>query len=164
MRLHYESITRVSCDTCLIGHLGRRIRWWHSFSHLTSGQVKFRSKRSNFENRNLFWKTYLSCPVLSQDSKNVICFILRPLEIPKIEFKVVTSLPLPGFWTIAQPKIKILARNFVQLSLAHSSNIYISFFRYLQKNDFVRIYYWQIKIWFCGVKKQTFRKFEITTS
>ena len=38
-----------------------------------------------------------------------------------------TSLPLPGRWAIAQPKIKILAWNFVQLLMAHSSIAYIPF-------------------------------------
>ena len=40
-------------------------------------KVKFRDLKNIFE-------TYLYCPVLSQDSKNVICFDMRQLEIPKI--------------------------------------------------------------------------------
>ena len=40
MKSPYENIARMSCDTCLTGHLGRRIRWWHSFSHLAQCLVK----------------------------------------------------------------------------------------------------------------------------
>ena len=34
-----------------------------------------------------FKKTYLFCSVLSQDSKNVICFVVQQFEIPKIDFQ-----------------------------------------------------------------------------
>ena len=40
-------------------------------------------KRSDFENQQFLFKTYLSCPVFSQDSKNVIYFDVRQLEMPK---------------------------------------------------------------------------------
>ena len=62
-------------------------------------------RRSNFETQKFLFKTCLSCPVLSQDSKKVICFDVGQLEMPKMRFKKVTSSPLPGFWAIAQPEM-----------------------------------------------------------
>ena len=41
-------------------------------------------KRSNFEAQKFPFKTYLSCPILSQDSKYVICSDVRQLEMPKM--------------------------------------------------------------------------------
>ena len=32
------------CDTCFLGHFGRRIRWKHSFLRPTHSEVKVRSK------------------------------------------------------------------------------------------------------------------------
>ena len=49
------------------------------------GQVQV--KKSNFEIQNFLLETYLSCPVLSQDSKSAICFEVRELEMPKMRFK-----------------------------------------------------------------------------
>ena len=63
----------------------------------------------------------LSCPVLFQDSKNDICFAAQLYEIPKTAFRKMTSAHLPGFSSIAQPKIKTLARNFEHLLLVSSS-------------------------------------------
>ena len=70
-----------------MGHLGCRIRWLNSFSHLPKVRSSSGKKMSHFENQNLPLKTYLSCPVLFQDSKNVICFVVRQLEIPTIDFQ-----------------------------------------------------------------------------
>ena len=38
-----ENVACLSCDTCFMGHLERRIRWWHSFLDLTQGKVNIRS-------------------------------------------------------------------------------------------------------------------------
>ena len=108
-------------------------------------KVKLGQKRSNFQNQNFHLKTCLSCPVLSQDSKNVIYFYVRQLEMPKIAFQKVTSSPLPGFLTIAQPKIKILLWYWyvwcLYVVLKH-------IFRFCNSNilDFISIYFWKIKI------------------
>ena len=63
---------------------------------------------SNFPNQNFLPKTWLSCPVSSQDSKNVIYFNVQELGMQKMAFQIETSSPLPGFLTIAKPKMKIL--------------------------------------------------------
>ena len=76
-----------------------------------NGQYKVK-KGSTFQNQNFPRKTCLSCPVLSQNYKNAICYV-RQLEIPKNVFQKVTSWTLPGFLTIVQPNIKILLWNFV---------------------------------------------------
>ena len=66
------------CDTCFMGHLGRRIRWKHSFLRLTQLEFKVRSKsdqiRLSLRTQNFLLKACLSCPVLPQNSK--ISFIL----------------------------------------------------------------------------------------
>ena len=66
-------------------------------------------KRVKSRNSKILFKTYLSCLVLSQDFKNVICIDVGQLEMQKNAIKKVTSSPLPGLWAIAQPEIKILA-------------------------------------------------------
>ena len=49
--------------------------------------VKLDQICSYFRNQNFLTETWLSCPVLSQDSKNVIYFGLRQSEMPKIVFQ-----------------------------------------------------------------------------
>ena len=52
--------------------------------------------RANFQIRNFLIKTYVSCLVLSQHSKNNLCFFyVRKIEMPRIAFKNVTSSPVP---------------------------------------------------------------------
>ena len=51
---------------------------------------KVRSKRSNFENQDFLLKTYLSCPLLSQDSKNVIFFF--PYDNQKFQINRVSKM------------------------------------------------------------------------
>ena len=43
------------------------------------------------------FQNFLSWPVLSHDSKNVIYFHARQLEMPNVLFSEVTSSPLLGF-------------------------------------------------------------------
>ena len=38
-----ENVACLSCDTCFMGHLERRIRWWHSFWDLIQGKGNIRS-------------------------------------------------------------------------------------------------------------------------
>ena len=73
------------------------------------------SKRPNFHNQKFLPKTYLSCPGLSQDSKNVSYFYLGQLEMPKIVFQKSDIITFTCFFflTIAQPNIKILLWNLV---------------------------------------------------
>ena len=56
MRSPYENIARVPCDTCSTRYLGRIIRKCHSRSHLTQGQFKLRSKKSNYKAQNFLLK------------------------------------------------------------------------------------------------------------
>ena len=73
----------------------------------SSGQVQ--AITGQISKLKTFFQTYLSYPVLSQDSKNVICFDVRQLGMSKNAIQKVTLSPLPSFWVIAQPEIKILA-------------------------------------------------------
>ena len=43
-----ENHAWISCDTCLVGHLWRRIWWWHYF--FTRGKIKVRSNWAKFWN------------------------------------------------------------------------------------------------------------------
>ena len=58
-------------------------------------QINIGLIRSNFQIQNFLLKTCLSYPLLSQDSRNVIYFYVRQLEMPKIAFKNVTLSRLP---------------------------------------------------------------------
>ena len=49
-------------------------------------QVKQGQIMSNVKIQNFPTKVYLSCAVLSQDSKKYICFYVRQLEMRKIAF------------------------------------------------------------------------------
>ena len=79
IRFPNQNVVQLSCDTCFLGHLGRRIRCWHSFFKIwteersPSGQ-KFGQVGSNFRVQNVLTKICLSCAVLYKDSKNVIHF------------------------------------------------------------------------------------------
>ena len=68
--------------------------------------------RSSSQVENLRTKTDLSCPDLSQDSKNVICYYVRQLKMPKKSFKKV-ALPLSGrYFDYCTAKTKGIASKF----------------------------------------------------
>ena len=118
MRSLHENKERVSCNTGFMGHLGRRIRRRPSFLYLTQDQIKIRSKNSNFETQHFLFKTSVFCPVLSQDSKNAICFDVRQLKIPNIAFQrsdVITFTWLLGHCTA---KNKDIGSKFCSLAVA----------------------------------------------
>ena len=61
-------------------------------------QVKLGQIGSNFKIQNFLTKTCLSYPVLHHDSKNVIHFYVRQLEMPKVAIQksdVITDVFLP---------------------------------------------------------------------
>ena len=94
MKSPYENIARMSCDTCLTGHLGRRIRWWHSFSHLAQCLVKKCQKGQ-------ILKLIKTCTYLAQFCLRIpkISFALMcdKQKFEKLRFINLTSSPLPGF-------------------------------------------------------------------
>ena len=134
MRSPHENMGRLSCDACFMGHLGRRIRWWYSLPYLTQGQVKFRSKRSNFETPNFYCEA-IPCSFLSQDSKNAICFDVRQCEVPTIAFQNVTSSPLPVFFYHCTSKNKDIGLKFRTLVVSIPVVLYcmFRFLCYLEK-------------------------------
>ena len=75
-------------------------------------KVKLGQKRSNFQNQNFLLKTNLSCPVLSQDSKNVIYFYVRQLEMPKIAFQKSDVITFIWFFDHCTAKYKDIALKF----------------------------------------------------
>ena len=107
-------------------------------------QVKLGQIRSNFKIRNFLTKIYLSCADLSQDSKNVIYFYVRQLEMPKNAFQKCDVITFTCFLAIAQAKTKILLWNFVCVLFVCIPIIYSGFFKnfprfgkYLNKSNFL---------------------------
>ena len=83
-----------------------------------SGQIK--SKNVKFSNSKFSYKTYLLCPLMSQDSKKSCIFtqfLRMTIRNAKIAFQKVTSSYLGTFFffAIAQSKINILLSNLVCL-------------------------------------------------
>ena len=72
----------MSCDTCFTGHLGRRIRWWHSFLKLTRGKVNFRSNWAKLGQISNF-------KILSPKYAHLVQFCLR---IPKLNLFLCTTI------------------------------------------------------------------------
>ena len=83
--------------------------------HLRSGQVQV--KKGQISNIEIFiLKTHLSCPVLSENSKNVICFVVPQLKIPKNRAsKKVISLPFLYFLGHCTAKNKDVGLKFCTL-------------------------------------------------
>ena len=75
-------------------------------------KVKLGQKMSNFQNQNFHLKTCLSCPVLSQDSKNVIYFYVRQLEMSKIAFQKSDVINFTCFFDHRTAKFKDIALKF----------------------------------------------------
>ena len=71
-------------------------------------QLKLGQIRSDFKIQNFVQKYAYLVQISLRISKNVIYFYVRQLEMPKMHFINVTSLPLPVFLAIAQPKTKIM--------------------------------------------------------
>ena len=91
-------------------------------------QVKLGQIRSNFKIQNFLTKICLSCADLSQDSKNVIYFYVRQLEMPKNAFQKCDVITFTCFLAIAQAKTKILLWNFVCVLFVCISITYIPVF------------------------------------
>ena len=125
--------------------------------HLRKGQsqVKLGQNVWNFRFQNFLTETCLSCPGLSQDSKNVIYFDVRQLEHCISKSDVITSTCI---FTIAQPKINIFVWNLVYVLLVCRFTTYIPFFDKFKVLDFIGIYFLKSKFWVCGVKIDKFQK------
>ena len=101
--------------------------------------------RSNFQVEDGLTKRCLSCPVLFQDSENVIQFYRR-FQMRKSAFQKVLASPLPDFITIAEPKIKIL---FWSLACLLLSGIFVTHLPFFYKSKiliFMGICSWKIEV------------------
>ena len=108
--------------------------------------VKIGYIMSNFKIQNFPLQICLSCADLSQDSKNVICFYVRQLEMPKIAFQkcdVITFTWFSGHCTAKNKDIalKFCVRVFVSIPSMYIQVFWITWkFRILQaiilKNKF----------------------------
>ena len=71
---------------------------------------------------------YLSRPILSQDSKNIICFDVRQTKIRKIAFHKFDVITFTWFSAIAQPQIKVFPLSlFTPVVDAHVYTIHSGF-------------------------------------
>ena len=86
---------------------------------LRSGQVQVEKVKFLKSKISFSLESFLSIFVLGFQKCHF--YVVRQLQIQKIEFQKMTSLPLSGLWANTEPKIKILASNFVHLLLVHSS-------------------------------------------
>ena len=75
-----------------MGHLGRNIRYWHSFL-FDPRKGQDQAELDQISKFKIFLQTRLSYPVLSRDSKNDIHCYVQQLEISKIAFQNRTSSP-----------------------------------------------------------------------
>ena len=103
-------------------------------------QVKLRKIRSNFKIQNFLRKVCLSCAVLSHNSKNVIYFYVRQLEIPKIAFQIcdVITFRYLGLRPLHSQKQRYcLSILFACCSYVLRSHIF-QFFGYLENFGFYR--------------------------
>ena len=75
-------------------------------------QVKLGQIRSNFKIQNFLTKIYLSCADLSQDSKNVIYFYVRQLEMSKNVFQKCDVITFTWFFGHCTAKNEDIALKF----------------------------------------------------
>ena len=125
-------------------------------------QVKLGPIRSNFEITNFLTKTCRTCADLSQNSKYVIYFYVRQIEMQKLAFQKCDVITFTCFLGIAQAKTKILLWNFVCvlfvcISITHIPAFWITWnFRILLANISEKL-----KFWILGVKIDKYQKSEI---
>ena len=113
-----ENASWVSWDTCFMGHLGHGIRWWYSFliwpeeGQCHDKQVQI---RSNVQIQNFLTKTYLSCPIMCQDSKYIIYFRLWHLKMSNTPFRRCEVIAFTCFFHHCTTKNKDISFKFGML-------------------------------------------------
>ena len=109
--------------------------------------VKIGQIGSNFKIQNFLTKTCLSCGNLSQDSKNVIYFCVRQLEIPKSVFRKCDVSTFTCFFGHCTAKNKDIALKFcMPVVCMYLDHIYSGFLDNLKISDFIGNYFWKIEI------------------
>ena len=91
MRSPNENVARLSCNTCCMGHLERRIRWWHSFLGLVRGKVNIRSnyvkKGQIFKIQNFVLKHAYLVQFCLRIPKTLFIFTYVNYKCQKLHFK-----------------------------------------------------------------------------
>ena len=121
-----------------------------------SGQT--RVKKVRFKIQNFLTKVCLSCEVWSQDSKNVIYFHVRHLEMPKIAFQkcdVITFFYF--FFGHCTVKNKDIALRFCFVVCLHFYHIYSRSLD-TSKNDFIGNFRKKSKFWVLCVNIEKYKK------
>ena len=105
-------------------------------------QVKLGQIWSNFKTQNFLTQVYLSCAVLSQNSKNVVYFYLRQLEMPKISFQGCDVITFTWFFGQCTGKNKDIALKFcLRFVCMYLDHIYSVCFNNLKISDFIGNYF-----------------------
>ena len=96
---------------------------------------------SNFQIQNLLTKTCIYCPVSSQDSKNVIHFHVRQLQMPKIAFQKSDVIAVTCFFgPLHSQKKDIALKLCMRVVRVYLDNIY-SVFYVLEIINFIDIFW-----------------------
>ena len=105
-------------------------------------QVKLGQIRSNFKIQNFLTKICLSCADLSQDSKNVIYFYVRQLEMPQNAFQKCDVITFTWFLGHCTAKNKDIALKFcLHVVCMYLDNIYSGFLNTLKILDYIGNYF-----------------------
>ena len=117
----------------------------HSFLDLVGGKGNVMSNKAKFQNSKFSLIKYLSCPVLSQNSKNVTFLTTTKINTYQKCIKKVITSTFPGFSAIA--KTKIIFWNFDTLVPGiHLHNKY-NFLDKFNILNFIGIYCWKNERW-----------------
>ena len=109
-------------------------------------QAKLDQISSIFQMQHFLTKTCLSCPVLSQDSKNVY-FHVRQIEMPKTAFQKSDVITFTQVFLPLHSKNKDIALEFGMCLVCMSVYIIFSVFYNSETFYFVGIiYFWEIEI------------------
>ena len=129
-------------------------------------EVKLGQIRSNFKIQNFLAKICLSCADVSQDSKNVIYFYVRQLEMPKNAFQKYDAITFTWFFGHCTVKNKDISLKILHVCCLYESLSHIFLFLdNLKISDFRGNYFWKKWIFLTlGVKIEKYQNSEIAIS
>ena len=157
----------MSCDTCFMGHWGRKIRWWHFIFKfdLRKGQlhVKLGPIRSNFKIKQISTNSdYILCSFIS-GFQTCHVFLFTTIINPKYVVSKMWRHHLYLFFGHCTAKTKILLWNFVYVLFVGISITCIPILYITWKNlDFVGNYFWENEILDFGGQNREKSKIQIS--
>ena len=128
-----KKVTNMPNDTCFLGQFTRRFDsdghlnlWCHQNLLLIEVRSRSGHKRSNFHINILCIKAHVSDSEVPQDSKYVISFLLRCVELPNIANKKIDAI-LFAIYIATKAKNRYLLENFACAYSTCRSLTYFSF-------------------------------------